>query len=102
MADIRLSNALVGHYFSSKTGLQSIILICTVKLEKIEKNEEFFYLRMGDRILMKFDFWKDIVSQSSYFKSRSDPVTLGGVWRGPKILENVLSLGGLMGRVYSE
>ena len=28
---------------------------------------------------MKFDVWKDIVSQSSYFKSQPDPVTLGGV-----------------------
>ena len=28
---------------------------------------------------MKFDVWKDIVSQSSYFKSRPNPVTLGGV-----------------------
>ena len=28
---------------------------------------------------MKFDVWKDIVSQSSYFKSRPDLVTLGGV-----------------------
>ena len=28
---------------------------------------------------MKFEVWKDIVSQSSYFKSRLDPVTLGGV-----------------------
>ena len=37
---------------------------------------------------MKFDFWKDIVSQSSYFKSRSDLVTLGGVQGGRKILEN--------------
>ena len=27
---------------------------------------------------MIFDIWKDIVSQSSYFKSRPDPVTLGG------------------------
>ena len=27
---------------------------------------------------MKFDVWKHIVSQSSYFKSRPDPVTLGG------------------------
>ena len=26
---------------------------------------------------MKFDVWKDIVSQSSYFKFISDPVTLG-------------------------
>ena len=30
---------------------------------------------------MKFDVWKDIVSQSAYFKSRPDPVTLGGVSR---------------------
>ena len=38
---------------------------------------------------MKFDVWKDIVSQSSYFKSRPDPVKLGGVGGGgPKILEN--------------
>ena len=36
---------------------------------------------------MKFDVWKDIVSQSYYFKSRPDPVTLWGVGgRGPKIL----------------
>ena len=28
---------------------------------------------------MKSDFWKDIVSQSSSFKSRPDPATLGGV-----------------------
>ena len=27
---------------------------------------------------MKFDVWKDIASQSSYFKSRPDPVILGG------------------------
>ena len=27
---------------------------------------------------MKLDVWKYIVSQSSYFKSRPDPVTLGG------------------------
>ena len=26
---------------------------------------------------MKFEVWKDIVSQSSYFKSRPDPVALG-------------------------
>jgi len=36
-----------------------------------------FNLRTGDRILMKFDAWKNIVSQSSYFKSRPGPVTLG-------------------------
>ena len=27
---------------------------------------------------MKFEFWKDIVSQRSYLKFRLDPVTLGG------------------------
>ena len=27
---------------------------------------------------MEFEVWKDIVSQRSYFKSRSDPVSLGG------------------------
>jgi len=37
---------------------------------------------MGDRILMKFDYWKDIVFQISYFKSRPDPVTLQGVGGG--------------------
>ena len=31
---------------------------------------------------MKLDVWKDIVSQSSYFKSRPDPVTFGGVGGG--------------------
>ena len=28
---------------------------------------------------MKFDVWKDTVSQSSYLNSRPDPVTYGGV-----------------------
>ena len=37
---------------------------------------------------MKFEVWKDIVPQTSYFKSRLDPVTLGGIKGGPKILEN--------------
>ena len=37
---------------------------------------------------MKFDVWKDILSQSSYFESRLDLVTLGGVRGEPKILEN--------------
>ena len=46
-----------------------------------------FNLR-SDRILKKFYFWKDIVSQSSNFKSRLDLVTLGGVGRETKILEN--------------
>ena len=38
---------------------------------------------------MKFDVWKDIVSQSSYFKARPDPLTLRGVKVGNlKSLEN--------------
>ena len=38
---------------------------------------------------MKFDVCNDIVSQSFYFKSRLDQVTLGGVGVGkPKLLEN--------------
>ena len=38
---------------------------------------------------MTFDVGKDIVSQSPYFKSRPDQVTLGGVGVGkPEILEN--------------
>ena len=32
--------------------------------EKLE-NEVFFYLRMSDRIFMKFDVWKDSMSHSS-------------------------------------
>ena len=31
---------------------------------------------------MKFDVWKNIVSQSSYLKSRTEPVILGGVRGG--------------------
>ena len=45
-----------------------------------------FNLRRSDRILMKFDIWKDIVSQTSYFKSRLDPVHCGEL--GAKILKN--------------
>ena len=49
---------------------------------------------MVDQILMQFDVWKDIVSESCHFKFRPDLVTLGGVWRGkPKILENTWSGG---------
>ena len=36
---------------------------------------------------MKFGVWKDIVSQSSYFKYGPDPVTFGGVGGEAKILE---------------
>ena len=40
---------------------------------------------------MKFDVWKDIVSNSFHFKSRPDQVTLGGVGMAKsKILENAL------------
>ena len=43
---------------------------------------------------MKFDVWDDIVSRSSYFKSRLGLMTLGGVGGGkPKILENTQSRG---------
>ena len=37
---------------------------------------------MGDGILMKFEVRKDIVSQSCYFKSRPDLVSLGGLGGG--------------------
>ena len=37
-----------------------------------------FILLIGDRILMKFDIWKEFMSQSSYFRSRPDLLTLGG------------------------
>ena len=39
----------------------------------------------GDRILRKFDVWKDIVSH--LIKSRPDPVNWGELG-GPNILEN--------------
>ena len=38
---------------------------------------------------MKFDVWKDVVSQSYHFKYWPDPVILGELEVGePKILEN--------------
>ena len=46
--------------------------------EKLEKNEVFLTYERSNRILMKFDIWKDIVSQNSYCKSRPNPVTFGG------------------------
>ena len=65
----------------------------TVKSEKLEKRGTF-NLRTGDWILMTFNVWKDIMSQSSYFKSQPDLVRLGEVGRGgPKILENASSGG---------
>ena len=39
-------------------------------------------LQIGGRILMKFDIYKEFMSQSSYFKSRPDLLTLGGVGGG--------------------
>ena len=43
---------------------------------------------------MKFDYWKDIVSQRSYFKSQPEMGDIGGSWEGePKILENAQSGG---------
>ena len=50
--------------------------------ERNRKNEVFL---TGDGILMKFYVWKDIVSQSTYFKSRPDLLKLGGGgWGGLK------------------
>ena len=47
---------------------------------------------------MKFDVWKNILSQSSYFKSRLDPVTLeklgGGNLKSLKTLKIGMKLGG--------
>ena len=43
-----------------------------INSEKLLKG--IFNLRRSDRMLLKFDVWKDIMSQSSYFKSRPDPV----------------------------
>ena len=39
-------------------------------------------MRTGNQILMKFDIWKGLVLQSSYFKSRPDPMTLRGIREG--------------------
>ena len=47
-------------------------------IRKKYKNRSIFNLRTVDQILMKFDVWKDIMSQSCYFKSRPDLVTWGG------------------------
>ena len=44
------------------------------KLEKIG----IFNLRRSDQILMKFEVWKDIVSQSSCFKFRLGSGDIGG------------------------
>ena len=52
-----------------------------VNSEKLKK-WGIFYLWRSDQILLKFDVWKDNVFQSSYFKSRPDPVTSGGVGGG--------------------
>ena len=34
---------------------------------------------------MKLEIWKDIVSQTLYFKSRLNPVTLGGIEGGGSV-----------------
>jgi len=52
-----------------------------VNLEKLDKCG-VFNLQTGDGILMKFYILKDIVSQSSHFKSRPDLVTFRGVGGG--------------------
>ena len=39
---------------------------------------------------MKFDVWKDIVSQSFYFESRLNPVTLGEIEGGAENLGKCL------------
>ena len=54
------------------------------------ENWVIFILRMDDRILMKFDFYRKFMSQSSYFKSRPDLSTLGGV--GGEILKKTLGV----------
>ena len=64
----------------------------SVNSEKMKKLS-IFNLGMGDGILMKFDVWKDFLSENCYFKSRPDLVTLGGVGGEPKILENTWSGG---------
>ena len=58
-----------------------------VNSEKLEK-WGIFNLQRNDWILMKFYFWKDIMSQSSYFKSWPDPVKSKSGGGEPKILEN--------------
>ena len=53
--------------------------------KEIEKMK-YFNLSADDWILMKIDVWNDIVSQSSYFKSQPDLMTLRGVGGGkPKV-----------------
>ena len=60
----------------------------SVNLEKLEKMS-VFNIRTGDRILMKFEIEKELMSQSSYFKSRPGLLTLGRVgWGKSEILEN--------------
>ena len=72
----------------------------------------YFYLRTSDRILMKFDISKIIMSQNSYFKFQTDPLTLGRVeggnrksWKTLYVIDitglDPLSLGELGGEVNS-
>ena len=59
---------------------------------KKQKKLGIFDLRKSDRILMKFQIQKDLETQISYFKSRPDPVSLGG-GVVPEILEKRLKRG---------
>ena len=58
-----------------------------VILKKMKK-WVIFKLRKSDGILLKSDVWKDILYQSSYFKSQTDFEDIGGSWREPEILKN--------------
>ena len=68
-----------------RTDLFSMGELGVVNSEKFEKLRHF-NLRTNDRILMKFDIQKELMSQSSYFKSRPDVLTLGDL--EGEILEN--------------
>ena len=52
---------------------------------KIEKIEIILTYERGDRILMKFDIKKNLVSESSYFKSRTYDIDIGGVGGGNRL-----------------
>ena len=73
------------------TDLFSLRELGVVNLEK-SKNWGIFNLRSGDQILTKFDISKELMSQSSYFKFRSDLLTLGGNRKSLKMLINVVDM----------
>ena len=52
---------------------------------------------MVDQILMKFEVWKDIMSQSYYFKYPPDLVTLEGVGDARGNLKSKILGGNLKG-----